>query len=249
MSGRIDALWIDLGGVVVRDPRPIVVRRLGAGGRIDRNRLRTAYYRLSRALDVDRIDLGTMYERLRRAFGLSQSYREFRDLVCDTSLATIPPVLGALRRLRASEEVRIVLTSNVSREVWNGLERRFRLRGTAHEVVLSFRVRTLKPSARFFREALRRSATGRGRVLFLDDSTLNVRAARRFGVRAHRVTGAGDTVRRLERLSSPGPGRRGPVREGRDGGVKRPGGPHSAGRVPGRALGDGAARSDRSVGS
>ena len=226
-----------------------MVQRLRARARAHRGRLPATYYRLSRELDVGAISVRTLYDRLRRAFGISQNYREFRELVCDTSLATIPSVLGALKKLRASNDVRIVFTSNVSRQVWHGLEGRFRLRETAHEVVLSFRVRTLKPNARFFREALRRSATGRDRVLFLDDSSLNVRAARRFGVRAHRVTGPKDTVRWLRWLSSPGADGCGPLREGKNERAKRSRSHRSARRVPPRAQGAGAAGSDRSLGT
>ena len=202
---RIEALWIDLGGVVFRDPRPVVVRELCDHDRLDPGRLGPAYYRLSRALDRGAIDLRTTYERLRRAFSLWMSYREFRELVSDTSLAAITTVLPALRRLRASGKVRIVITSNVSRPVWGGLERRFRVSGAAHALALSFRLGTLKPRSGFFREALRLSGTGRNRVLFLDDSLRNVLAARRFGVRARRVTGARDTLHWLRSLAALGP--------------------------------------------
>lgn len=232
---RPRVLWIDLGGVVIRDPRPIVVRRLCAGRRTDRRRVRTEYYRLSRELDTDAIDLRTMYERLRHVCDVSLSYPAFRELVGDRSLAAIPTVLAALRKLRASEGVRIVITSNVSRPVWRGLERRYRMHEAAHETALSFRLGALKPDPRFFREALRRTGIRRDRVLFLDDSLPNILAARRLGVHAHRIRGARDTLRwllQLQALASDGhPPIRGRRRRGATPGRERPG-PTAHGRNP-----------------
>lgn len=208
MPVRIEVLWIDLGGVVFRDPRPIVVRRLCARTPLDPRRLGPAYYRLSRALDRDTIDLRSMHDRLRREFGISMGYRDFHQLVTRTSLVPVRPVLSALRRLRASGSVRILITSNVSREIWLGLQRRFSIRDLAHDAVLSFRVRTLKPSASFLREAIRRSGAPPARVLFLDDAVANIVAARRAGVHAHRVSGPRDVLGWFRRLSVAG-GRRG----------------------------------------
>ncbi len=246
MSADARVLWIDLGGVLFQDPRPMVVRRLCAQDRLDPRRLGPAYYRLSRALDLGAIDLRAMHERLRRDFGVSIGYRGFHRLVSRTSLVPVRPVLSALRRLRASAPVRILITSNVSREVWLGLNRSFAIGDAAHGAVLSFQVRALKPSASFFRVALRRGGVPADRVLFLDDSLTNVRAARRVGVRAHRVTGGRDAVRWLRTLAALRPeGLSAPGNEG--GRTWRPGPPRPARRRPGRGQPARIRRSNRSV--
>lgn len=193
-------LWIDLGGVVLRDPRPIVARQLRTNG-VPLPRLRAVYYRLSRRLDTGQIDLRTMHARLRRALPLAVGYREFRDLVCDRSLFVHPSVLRALERLRHARRVRVVFASNVSRAVWRGIDRKFALRRYADASVLSFRVGALKPSPTFFRAALRESRRAPSEVEYLDDARENVIAARRMGIRSYRVTRPQETVRRLRTLS------------------------------------------------
>ena len=193
-------LWIDVGGVVLRDPRPLVAERLCTEG-VTRERLRTVYYRLSRRLDTDGITLRTMHGRLRKALPLSVDYQEFRALVCDQSLLAYPSVLRALRRLRKAGGVHVVFTSNVSRPVWRGIERKFALRRYADASVLSFRLGTLKPSPRFFRAALRMSRTVPREVCYLDDAQENVDAARRMGIPSWRVSRPEQTVRYVRKLT------------------------------------------------
>ncbi len=193
-------LWIDLGGVVVRDPRPIVVEALARRGGAPRPALRRAYYRLSRLLDRGRIDLSTMYRRLERSFPFRMDFREFRDWVERRSLNAVPRVIPALRALHRRGRVRIVFASNVSLSVWNGVRRRFRLRGLAKDVVLSYRVGVLKPEPAFFREAIRRTRPKETPVLYLDDAAVNVRSARRLGIDARRVTRPDQIVTLLRRL-------------------------------------------------
>ena len=199
-SDRTRVLWIDLGGVVLKDPRPIVARRLVTKG-VTLARLRTEYYRLSRRLDTDAIDLRTLHARLRKVLDLPVGYPEFRALVCDRSLAVHAPVLRALRLLRRSGRVRVVFASNVSRPVWQAIERKFALGQYADASVLSFRARLLKPDPKFFREALRVSHATPGEVRYLDDARENVEAARRMGVRSFRVATPSETVRRLREIS------------------------------------------------
>ncbi len=194
---RVRAVLIDLGGVVVRDPRPFVVGELARLGSPDPEALKRAYYTESLRLDAGRIDLREVYLRLRRAGLTSIDYPGFRSLVTDRSLAAFAPVLRELHRVKRRGTVRIVLASNVSRAVWKGLRCKFPLAAFSHDAVLSFRVGVLKPRRAFFLEALRKANARPGEVVFLDDSPSNVAAARRLGVRAYRVRSAKESVRIL----------------------------------------------------
>ncbi len=202
---KVRAVWVDLGGVVVRDPRPIVVAELARLGTRDRAALKRAYYGGSLRLDAGRTDLRPFYDRLRSAGLTSIGYPTFRSLVSDRSLTAIVPVLRELRRVRRRGTVRIVLASNVSRAVWTGVLRKFSLAEFARDAVLSFRLGVLKPRRAFFLRALQKARVRPGEVVYLDDSPSNVAAARRMGVRAYRVRSPTETVRILRRV---GRGRR-----------------------------------------
>ena len=205
---RVRAVLIDLGGVVVRDPRPFVVGELTRLGSPDPVALKRLYYRESLRLDAGRIGLRQFHSRVRRAGLTAIDYPRFRSIVSDRSLTAFAPVLRELHRAKRQGTVRIVLASNVSRAVWNGLLRKFPLVPFADDAVLSFRVGVLKPRRAFFLEALRKANARPGEVAFLDDSPSNVAAARRLGILAYRVRSAQETVRILRRLRRGGSPRR-----------------------------------------
>jgi putative hydrolase of the HAD superfamily len=141
-----------------------------------------------------------MYTSLRQDFGLSLSYREFRDLVSDRTLVAFPDVLQELHRVKQSRRLRVVLASNIEQHVWSGLNRKFDVKSAAHRAVLSYRLGILKPRKAFFEEALRREHARPEEVLYLDDSPENVRMARTLGIRSRLVRSRGETVRILQRL-------------------------------------------------
>ncbi|HYA57304.1 MAG TPA: HAD-IA family hydrolase [Thermoplasmata archaeon] len=198
----VRALLIDLGGVVVRDPRPIVLRMLGPSLRDDPSRLKESYYQLSLDLDSGSIDMREMYGRLQRRFRLDVPYPRFRAWLTDRSLTLYPGVVRAVQRLKSRGAVRIVFASNVSMPVWRALKRKFRLDRLADEAALSCQLGVLKPDPRFYRAALRLARTERQAVLYVDDVRSNVLAARRLGIRSVWVRGPRSTLRALRQLAA-----------------------------------------------
>ena len=196
-------LLIDIGDVVIHDPRPKVVRAILRRDRLNPRKLREAYYRVVRRLDTGSIGLGDAYSALRRTFRWSISFHEFRQLVGWDSLEAIPQVLPALRALHRKGTVRVLYASDIERVTWELLCRKFHLNDCADGAVLSFRVRSMKPGRRFFRAALRMARATPSEVVFLDDRAENVRGARALGIRARRVRSSQDTLEVLRALGEP----------------------------------------------
>lgn len=193
-------LLIDIGGVIAQDPRPVVIREIARQEHLNHRRFARAYYRIVARYAARRLLLRDMYTSLRQDFGLSLSYREFRDLVSDRTLVAFPDVLQELHRVKQSRRLRVVLASNIEQHVWSGLNRKFDVKSAAHRAVLSYRLGILKPRKAFFEEALRREHARPEEVLYLDDSPENVRMARTLGIRSRLVRSRGETVRILQRL-------------------------------------------------
>jgi len=187
-------LLIDLGNVVVWDPRPSIVREILRRERLDAAHVREAYYRVALHMASGSFGLPEGYRTLRRRFHWSISYPALREIVGSRALRVVPGVLPALRELRRKRTVRVVYASNVERVTWRGLCRKYHLDEYADGAALSFRLRALKPSRRFFREALRIARAPPSEVLYLDDLPENVRAARALGIRARRVRSREDTL-------------------------------------------------------
>ena len=193
-------LLIDIGNVVIWDPRPLIVREILRTERVDPDRLRRSYYRVALRMAAGSLRLPGAYRELRARFHWSMSYRAFRELVGRRALRPIPGVLPALRALHRKGTVRIVYASNVEPATWAGLRRKFRLDDCADGAALSFRLRSLKPSRRFFRGAIRIARVAPATMVYLDDLPENIRAARALGIRARRVRSPEDTLAVLRTL-------------------------------------------------
>ena len=195
------ALLLDIGDVVIRDPRPRIVRELVRREHLDPARVHRAYYRTAHRLALGSIGLREAYSSLRGSLRWSLRYDEFRALVSSRALVEVPGVLPALRELRRKQTVRIVFASNIERVTWEGLCRKFRLDTFADAAALSYRLRTMKPGKRYYRAALRIARARPREVLFLDNLAENTRGARSLGIPSRTVRSARETIRVLRELS------------------------------------------------
>ncbi|HYB79892.1 MAG TPA: HAD family hydrolase [Thermoplasmata archaeon] len=193
-------LLIDIGNVVIRDPRPLITRELVRRARADPTRMRASYYRTALRMASGSLGLREAYRALRTRFRWSIPYAEFREIVGWRTLHAIPGVLPTLRILHRKGAVRIVYASNVEPVTWNGLRRKYRVDECADAAALSFRLRALKPARRFFLGAIRIARVAPAEIFYLDDLPENIRAARRLGIPAQRVRSPGDTLAALRRL-------------------------------------------------
>jgi len=195
-------LLIDLGNVVIQDPRPLIVPEILRRHRVDPVRIWKAYYRVALRMAAGSLGLREAYRELRTRFRWSMTYREFRELVGRWSLRAVPGVVSALRALHRKGTVRIVYASNVEPATWDGLRRKYRLDECADGAALSFRLRSLKPARRFFRAAIRIARVPPAAIFYLDDLPENIRAARALGIRGRRVRSPEDTLEVLGKLSA-----------------------------------------------
>jgi len=199
-SPRTRALLIDIGNVVVWDPRPRIVREFLRRKPVDPVRLPSAYYRIALRMAYGSLRLRDAYREIRHQLPRSLSYSDFRDLVGRRSLHPVPGVLPALRALHHQGAVRIVYASNVEPVTWSGLRRKFHLDECADGAALSFRLRSLKPARRFFTAAIRITRVPPSEIFYLDDLPENIRAARALGISARRVRSPADTLAILRKL-------------------------------------------------
>jgi HAD superfamily hydrolase (TIGR01509 family) len=195
-------LLLDIGNVVVWDPRPPVVRAICREEHVAPAEFREAYYRLCSRAGAGKLALRETYAILRRKFHLSLGFAAFRELVTSRSLVAVPGVLPRLRAVRRQGSVRVVFASNIERYVWRGLCRKFDLRSAADEHALSFRLGVLKPRPEFFRRALRLARAAPPETLYLDDLPENIAAARRIGIPSRRVRSPSEVVRILRQLGT-----------------------------------------------
>jgi len=225
-------LLIDIGDVVIWDPRPRIVREIVRREHLDPDLVHPVYYRTAHRLALGAIGLREAYAHLRASLRWTLSYPKFHELVASQSLVAVPGILPSLRDLRRRRTVRIVFASNTERITWEGLRRKFHLDEYADAAALSYRLRTMKPGRRFYRAALRIARAPANETLFLDNLAANVRGARALGIPSRTVRSPRDTLRVLRALA----------RGAAPGGTTAAGGGRSADRLNRCTRATGAAR-------
>jgi HAD superfamily hydrolase (TIGR01509 family) len=120
--------------------------------------------------------------------------------VLDSALMRIPPVWNSVQDLRDSGILEVVALSNMAKEVWSSLQKKFEIDSLFQSTVLSYEHGLLKPDPRIFRLALRQARTSARESLFVDDTVQNVRAAKSLGLRAYHAKHPTETAVFLKSL-------------------------------------------------
>jgi 2-haloacid dehalogenase len=103
-------------------------------------------------------------------------YERFDEMIP----GAIEPMVALLTRLDEAGVPLYALT-NWSAETFTVAERRFGFLHRFREIVVSGRIRLIKPDPRVFRHLLRVCDASPGDMLFIDDSRINVDTARALG--------------------------------------------------------------------
>ena len=185
----IEAVILDLGGVIARPPTAAAFDRVRACCGVPVEGFEEAWYR--HRLAYDRGDLtAAEYWRL---VGVEVDGRldEILDLDAEAWADCEPALVEWLPALRAAG-LRTALLSNMPREQWSGLAPRFAWLEHCDEVTLSFELRAAKPEERMYRHCLERLGVEPQQSVFVDDREENVDAARAIGMHALHFIGVDD---------------------------------------------------------
>jgi putative hydrolase of the HAD superfamily len=181
----LDALLVDLGGVMVR----VIVRRFfarlaevrapGPPEARDVVFAEEAYHRFARG----EIGAGEFHAALEGRLGFRWPFDSFAAAWSDV-FEEIPESVEAVTRMRGLRPLYVL--SNTDALHFDHLRRRWEWMRRFDGYHLSFEVGVEKPDPRFFRSFLERSGLAPARCLYVDDLQPNVDAARAAGLAAIR---------------------------------------------------------------
>jgi putative hydrolase of the HAD superfamily len=197
-SLHIDALALDLGGVLVRVDHGRFCRGLAALGAGSPEEVQAAVFGsdLEPGYDTGRLTSREFYREVRERLGLSLPYSRFRDLWSDV----FDPMEGMAEAVaRLARRHPLFLVSNTNPWHFRYLKARYPLLAHFRRFILSYRIGSRKPEEGFYRALLQAVGGPAGRCLFVDDKPPFVAAARAHGFRAWRFTGPKEFCRRLSR--------------------------------------------------
>lgn len=192
----IKAVFFDVGGVLIEDNSIGILRRQARIFGIPFQMLKTA-------MRADRILL--MKGLISRREYLRRMSRNFK--LSELTVRDIRPSLRPQRYFRENWRVAARLRKNgyVVGIISNAMrplpfQKKSRLTRYFRPVVLSWRVKSVKPERRIFEIARRRAGVKFSEMAFVDDKTRNVRAANALGIKAFVCKNPVNLKRKLQTL-------------------------------------------------
>lgn len=195
-----NTLFCDVGGVLVDNPWTHTAHGLSARYGFRESLVFELLTDLSLDLDRGRITLKDLHARLEELLGGQLSYRYFAALALGSALRRVPPVWKGVMAVKNSKKTNVVALSNMSKETWSALRRKFGIESLFHSEVLSFEHGVLKPGEEIFRLAMAQTGSEPSASLFVDDNLRNLRAAKSLGLRTYHARSAEDTADFLRRV-------------------------------------------------
>ena len=193
-------LFSDVGGVLIENPWNYVADDLSAAYGLDRKQVFDELEFLSKGMDRGQTDARSFSRQLSLRLKRDIPEDRFETLLLDTSPRRIVPAWDALSHLKSSSDLRIVALSNMSREFWASLVRKFRITSLFDSCVLSYEHGVIKPDPAIFEIALGETGSPPRECVFLDDTVGNIRAAEKIGLRTRLATSPDETAAFLNSL-------------------------------------------------
>lgn len=181
---EIDAIILDLFGVVIAFDNDIVYRRL-ARHCADPD---DAFQRLDGLMAgheviTGRVTLKQIHRALIDTHGLSLSYPDFEIAWLTPYSEPMPGMTEVISTL--AEHHSLVLLSNVDRYYWEVVRSNHPELDYFDQILLSCDLGLAKPEAEIFRHASQVASADANRCLFVDDTAANVTAAAALGFKTH----------------------------------------------------------------
>jgi len=193
----VEAVLFDLGGVLLEiDFGRVFAHWAGAAGvPVARVADRFAFDAAYEAHEVGAIGATEYFESLRRTLGLTLTDRQWHDGWCAIFVGEMPGAAALLGELDGRVPMHVFSNTNAAHHAWWSV-RHASLLAPLGRVICSHQLGLRKPEVAAFGAACERIGVAPGRVLFVDDSAVNVAGARDAGLQAHRVDSA-EAIRRV----------------------------------------------------
>ena len=197
MPGSFDAILLDLGGVLIEVTGARRLLEWAAHlGSVEKVWERWLTSPAVRSFETGRSSPLAFAEALIGEMALPVGAEQFLAEFATWPRGCYPGARRLVDQLASRYRVGCLANSNVLH--WQRIGDEMELLDGFHVRLASHQIGVLKPDAEAFQAAIEALGTVPGRILFIDDNTLNVEAARRAGLVAQRAEGLLQTVTRLQ---------------------------------------------------
>lgn len=190
----------DLGNTLIRFDHNIAAKKIKHLIKVPYEDLYQMFFDspFTRAFEKGEIEGARFHERIREALGLDIGYEEFVPIWNEIFWAD-EVTCGIARRLKA-DGYRLFLLSNVNKLHFEYINSRFDIIKIFDELILSYKVGSMKPEKAIFDEVVRRAGGDRAGLLYIDDREDLIKEARALGIRSIRFEGGEKLEKELKGL-------------------------------------------------
>ena len=183
-GANVEVFIFDLFGVLIAFDNEIVYSRLAqhcpdpAGAFVRLNGLMSSH-----DVITGKSTLGEIHERLLATVGLTLSYSEFEAAWLEPYSEAMPGMADLVTAL--SQHYRLALLSNVDRYYWEVVQSMHPELKCFDSLLLSCDLGLAKPDPEIFLQACQVTGAAPSQCYFVDDTLVNVDAAKAVGLQAH----------------------------------------------------------------
>ncbi len=163
-----------------------------------RDELKQTFYHCAQlGYESGKIDTAGFIAELNKWLGTQLSLADFSQLWV-TSFHENEEMATLLSTLK--EQRPLYLLSNTNEVHYDYLQERYNVARHFNELILSYKVGSVKPDHSIYHEVLQRSGMSAEQCLFVDDLEPNIKAAQEVGMNTIHFKGAQDLKERLEKM-------------------------------------------------
>ena len=196
----IRLIIFDIGGVIEDYTEQQYIRHICNKLKIDRDEFRDELLRILPSAEEGRISTREMLERVSLLFGINFRRLEWADSI--RKLGRInPKMVDLVNRLHAKN--RVILLTNVSKSRYmENVKFGFFKRVKTDRVYASCYLGLSKPGQQIYRYVLEKERVKPDEAVFIDNLEVNVKGARKVGMKGIHFVGHAKLVRDLKKLGS-----------------------------------------------
>jgi putative hydrolase of the HAD superfamily len=195
-----ELIIFDLGNVVLRFDHNISAAKIAGRFGLDRNRVYELFFdsELTKLHDEGKISSRAFVSRITGQLGVKMGFDDFKQCWNDIFFANkgMAPLIKRLKR-----RYKVYLMSNTNRLHFEFIKDKFRIIGLFDKLVLSYKVRAMKPDPRIYRYALKVAGTAPESAIYIDDRKDLIELSRPLGMRNLLFTGVDRLKKDLKKLS------------------------------------------------
>jgi len=180
----IKTILCDLGNVIVYVDHDKIIEGLAKHSDKDKKYIHNFFYRsiVRKRFDKGKLNAKEFFTNYKNSLNLKLNFIEFKKVWCSCFIGLNKEMEILLKKLK--KNYKLILLSNTDVIHFLYAKKKYKILKIFDDYVLSYKVGYSKPNPMIFLEAIKKSKTNPGQIVYIDDLYQFVLAAKAFGIKS-----------------------------------------------------------------